>query len=248
MKLISYLPEGYQIEIRPAPVDRAWMDATDQRFAYRCLPLNIANGLGWELLCPAGFVATWDGGQRVQAIQIHPDSGAPPPAVSHFGRGILTFHIPCLFRTDPGVSLVVQGPINRPKDGIAPLAGVIETDWAPYGFTMNWLFTRPGLLARFEPGEPFCHIFPIKLAEVEAIEPEKRPLSSHPELARQYQNWKDSRSQFNKDLNQPGSDAWSQRWQKQYYRGLAPNGDTLADEAHRTRIRLKPFQAIYNTG
>jgi Family of unknown function (DUF6065) len=31
-------------------MERAWMDATDQRFAYRCLPLNIANAHGWEIL------------------------------------------------------------------------------------------------------------------------------------------------------------------------------------------------------
>ena len=39
---------------------------------------------------------------------------------------------------------MVQGPINRPKDGIAALPGIIETDWSPYSFTMNWMFTRPG--------------------------------------------------------------------------------------------------------
>ena len=56
---------------------------------------------------------------------------ARAPAVSHFGHGILTFHMPCLFRTEPGVDLMVQGPINRPKDAIAPLSGIIETDGRP---------------------------------------------------------------------------------------------------------------------
>ena len=32
--------------IRPAPQSRAWMDET-QGFAYRCLPLTIANTTGW---------------------------------------------------------------------------------------------------------------------------------------------------------------------------------------------------------
>jgi hypothetical protein len=41
VKLIAYLPEGDHIDIRPAPVERPWMEATDQRFAYRCLPLNV---------------------------------------------------------------------------------------------------------------------------------------------------------------------------------------------------------------
>ncbi len=53
--LDCYLPEGQTISIRPAPQTRAWMDATPDQYAYRCLPLNIANSHGWELLCPAGL-------------------------------------------------------------------------------------------------------------------------------------------------------------------------------------------------
>ena len=102
------------------------MDATDQRFAYRCLPLNIANAPGWELLCPPGFSARWDGLNHKEMIRIKPDLGTHAPVVSHFGHGVLTFHVPCLFRTDPGFDLFVTGPINRPKDAIAPLSGIID--------------------------------------------------------------------------------------------------------------------------
>jgi Family of unknown function (DUF6065) len=142
VQLIAYAIDGHHIEIRPAPIDRDWMDRTDQRFAYRCLPLNIANAYGWEILCSSGFVAVWNGEDGLPAVSIVPDSDAPPPAVSHFGHGVLTFHVPCLFRTEPGFDLMVQGPINRPKDAIAALSGAIETDWSPYSFTMNWIFTH----------------------------------------------------------------------------------------------------------
>ena len=46
MKLIAHVIDGHDVDIRPAPVERDWMDATNQRFAYRCLPLNIANAYG----------------------------------------------------------------------------------------------------------------------------------------------------------------------------------------------------------
>ena len=64
---------------------------------------------------------------------------------------------------------MVQGPINRPKDGIAALSGIIETDWSPYSFTMNWMFTRPGTPVRFEKGEPYCHIFPVSCGALERL-------------------------------------------------------------------------------
>ncbi len=37
--------------IRPAESKRQWMDDSPQSYAYRCLPLTIANTHGWEILC-----------------------------------------------------------------------------------------------------------------------------------------------------------------------------------------------------
>lgn len=182
MKLEVYVFEQQRVDLRPAPVDRAWMDASPERFAYRCLPLNIANAHGWEILSPSGFSATWNGGAGLDAITVTPDAGMRAPALSHFGTGVLTFTLPCLFRTEPGFDLMVQGPINAPKDAIAALTGVIETDWAPYTFTMNWIFTRPNTAVRFEAGEPFCHVFPIQRGTLEDITPELHALSEAPEL------------------------------------------------------------------
>src|ERR1700760_4807538 len=132
MKLSAFVVDGHTVDIRPAPVERDWMDNTDQRYAYRCLPLSIANAHGWEILCAEAFTAVWDGGQAMEAVKVTPDDPDTrvPPAIGHFGSGVLTFHVSCLFRTEPGYDLMVQGPINAPKDAIAALAGVIETDWS----------------------------------------------------------------------------------------------------------------------
>src|SRR5262249_34583231 len=94
-KLVAYTMDGHAVRIRPAPLERDWMDSSDQRFAYRCLPLNIANAHGWELLCPSGFSARWDGLNHKETIRIKPDLGTQAPAISHFGHGVLTFHMPC---------------------------------------------------------------------------------------------------------------------------------------------------------
>ena len=64
-----------------APVDRAWMDATDQHFAYRCLPLAIANQAGWLIHNPASFNVWWDGGPHIDNLQLQ-FGGASRPAIS----------------------------------------------------------------------------------------------------------------------------------------------------------------------
>ena len=241
MMLTAYVADGHTVEIRPAPLERDWMEATGYRFAYRCLPLNIANAHGWELLCRWGFTAIWNGAPDLGAIAVVPDPGSTAPATSHFGSGVLTFHVPCIFRTEAGYDLMVQGPVNRPKDGIAPLSGIVETDWSPYTFTMNWMFTRPQLPVRFEAGEPYCHLFPVRRGELESVEPRLRRLSDDAELKQQHDLWTADRSRFNADLRRPGSEAQAEKWQKLYQRGATPDGGSGNAGDHRTRLRLKPF-------
>lgn len=240
-EMVGYVLDGHSFRIRPAPLERKWMDESDQRFAYRCLPLNIANAHGWEILCTAPFSAIWDGGPGKENIQVETAAGFSPPAMSHFGCGVLTFHIPCVFQTEPGVDLFVTGPLNQAKDGIAALTGVIETDWSPYTFTMNWRFTRPDYRIRFAENEPICHLFPVMRGQLETIVPTVRLLSERADIEREHKLWSESRNAFNAELAQPGSQATQDRWQKNYFRGATPSGQP-APNGHRSRLRLQPFR------
>ena len=240
MKIVAYLLDGTDAPlIRPAPAEREWMDRTPQRFAYRCLPLNIANAHGWEIACAARARVGWNGGADVNAI--HVDCDAPPDKrpISHFGSGILTFHVSCLLRTPPGVELWVTGPPNRPKHGIFPLTGVVETDWAPFTFTMNWQFTAPGEVV-FEKDEPFCFFFPIARQVLSEAEPEFHSISEDPQAKADLDAWRDSRNAFNDELKITGSKAQEQRWQRGYFRGQTPSGADAPE--HRTRQRVLPFR------
>jgi hypothetical protein len=239
MRLILYPTSGIKPEVRPAPVTRPWMDAAPEAFAYRCLPLNIANAHGWEVLCPSSFEAFWNGGPRPIDVGIRPLDDAGWPGLSHFGCGVVTFHVGYLVRTEPGYDLWVGGPANAPKDGIIPLTGIVETDWAPYAFTMNWRFTRPNTTVRFERGEPFCSFFPVPRTLLDAVTPEIRDLESDPETQAAFAAWSAKRGQFLVDLPQPGSAAQRQGWQKDYFRGLTPDGRKPV-ETHRTRVQLNP--------
>jgi hypothetical protein len=242
MDLICYLHEAWKPYLRPAPATRPWMDATPEAFAYRCLPLNIANAHGWELLNPHGFEAEWNGGQGVDAVTIRPDSGPPPVgmATSLFGQGVLTFHVEGLFRTPKGWNLWIGGSPNRAKDAIAPLTGVVETDWSPFTFTMNWRFTRPHARVRFEAMEPFGFVFPLVRQAVGAFKPRFEPLESNPELAEQFAEWSRSRDDFHERMRQDPGDAPSARWQKHYYRGRDAGGQEVAED-HMGKLRLSAF-------
>jgi len=240
MRLTCYSTSGEPPRIVPAPVERGWMERTGDGFAYRCLPLNIANAHGWLILNPVPFLAEWNGGAGLDAVAVRPVAAGPGLiALSHFGSGVLTFNVTGLFRTEPGYDLIVTGPLNSPKDAIQPLTGIVETDWAPFTFTMNWKFTRKHAPVAFERDEPFCMIFPLQRGLIEAVEPEFRTLDSDAEVHGAYTAWADSRRAFNERLMVPGSEAQAEQWQKDYFRGGSRFGESPPD--HRTRLRVKPF-------
>jgi len=240
MQLTCYMTSSEPPRIIPAPAERAWMSRSNNSFAYRCLPLNIANAHGWLILNPTPFIAVWNGGMGLDAVTVQSmRKDSPMLAESHFGEGVLTFSVNGLFRTEPGYDLLVTGPVNEPKDGICPLTGIVETDWAPFTFTMNWKFTRKQTPVAFERDEPFCMIFPVLRGMVESAEPEFRMLEKELEIAATYRAWADGRRDFNRDLKVSGSTAQKTKWQKDYFRGDSRFGSGPDD--HRTKLRPKPF-------
>ncbi len=228
------------LRLVPAPRARAWMEATAQHFANRCLPLLMANQAGWFLLNSHAFRATWNGGDAKEALRLDYLSGVPPyPATSHFGHGILTWHIPYLFRTPPGSNLLARGPANWPKDGAFALEGLVETDWSVTTFTMNWKLTAVNRPITFEVNEPLCMLVPQRRDDLEAFQPEVRDLGASPEVRGAYQQWTASRRQFLTHLQVPDSEGVKQAWQKDYFRGTTPDG--AAALVHQTKLHLREF-------
>ena len=240
--LTCYVYPRWAPRLRPAARERDWMEAAPERFAYRCLPLAIANAHGWELLGHTGFAARWNGGAGADAVEIVLDSGADPAKapVSLFGLGTLTFHVEGLFRTPPGWNLWVGGPPNAAKHGIAPLSGVIETDWSPYSFTVNWRFTRPGEWVRFEADEPIAFFFPVERDLIDRVRPTIRPIDDDPELRAAFESWSRSRDAFQAAVAADPPQSPADKWQKLYYRGLMPDGSEAAVD-HCAKLRAPPF-------
>lgn len=242
MDLICYKYDGWKPRIRPGSPRRRWMDDTNERYAYRCLPLSIANSHGWELLSPIGFEAKWGGGEHMESVEIRMDPGYSEhhKPVTLFGYGTVTFHIEGIFRTPPGWNLFVSGPPNRQKDAIQALGGIIETDWSPYTFTMNWRFTRPDQWIRFEENEPIAFIFPVERGAVERFKPRIELLEDNPELKAAFEKWSESRNAFQKWVVEANPPSPSEKWQKLYFRGLDSDGKP-APVDHQSKLRLPHF-------
>jgi len=218
-----------------APAARDWMSEFPGRHAYRCLPLTIANTYGWQVLLPVDVVAEWNGGMGQEDITVACEH--PLQAVSNFQRGVLTFDIGYVFRTPPGYHLLVSGPANVFRDGVAPMTAIIESDWLPYTFTANYQFTRPGK-AVWKAGEPYAQVCLVSATLQEQVQPVIRHIGANPELEKQHQLWRDKRSDFLGRLAAGDEHAITAAWQKDYFRGRYADG-SMAPAAHTSKQRMK---------
>ncbi len=238
-------PDGGWI-IEPASATRQWMDETQQRFAYKCLPIVMANQAGWVVRIPGGVRATWKGGDGMGEMKIQVVGGPDHfknQVVGTFGHGIISFTLPWLFRTPEGVGLLVRGVPNTWRAGAVPLEGVVETDWATQAFTMNWRVTTPNKPVVFRAGDPICMLAPFPMDLAESLEPEKKNIREEPEIAAQFAAHiaeRKRRHAASRELIAEGRTEYDRtHWKLDYLKGKSATGER-ADQ-HRTNFKLKPF-------
>ena len=246
MKLIVYPINDNPYKIKPANQKRDWMDVANARNPYRCLPLSIANGYGWEILSPSKFVVRWNGGKLASDITITALDNSQT-ATSLFGEGTFTWHTGHLFKTEYPYALYVTGAPNYPKHNVIALSGIVETYWLPFTFTMNWKFTHPGEII-VEKDEPICQVFPVDITLFDYVEPEFRTLADDETFSKEYWNWNHERSNFAKKKSVglvPGDS-----WQKNYTQGTYPptgeqkcpfHRDGDQESVHKTKINVPEF-------
>lgn len=186
----------YKEFIVPAKSQRDWMDEPEiKKNIYHCVPLVSANSLGWWILNSQDLEIEWNGGWEIDSITIkdYTEEDTYNLVHSHFGSGILTFNIPILFQTPPGWGLWVGGASNIFIDGIYPLEGIVETNWSPFTFTMNYKITRKNHIIEIPKYHPICRIVPIPLNLNEKTDLHFKFLKDNPELCQRQVDWNKAR-------------------------------------------------------
>lgn len=249
MKITAYQLMPKALELVPGEKERQWMDDTPYRFAYRCLPLSIANSTGWDILCPEDFMVTWSGGHAIKDVTVHIDGYPWKFAASNFGSGIVTIHPGYIFRTEPGWNLLVTGSPNYQCDFMQPLTGIVETWWLDFTFTMNWKLDKPGTYT-IPKGMPLCRILPVPDYSKLDIEASIKPIHSNPELHDSYKEWSQSRSKLINDMNQAFDSKQKTgnidpndpktHWEKNYMRGVDKSGKK--EYNHTTSLKFPKFK------
>ena len=234
MKIIAnYLFGNESVLIKPSSTKREWMDNTQNKFAYRCLPMVIANHHGWDAICPSDIQITWEGEKYIDSVKVdYIENNEFDFASSLFGYGILTFHVDFVLQTEENISLYVKGPANSHKSKIQALEGIVETNWLPFTFTSNWKFTEPGIV-RFEKGEPLFSFFPVNTTLIENHEIISQNINNNEKLKIRYDKYAESRDEHIKTGYTNGK-----TWQKYYMKGIDPS-DGDFKPIHKTKLNIK---------
>jgi hypothetical protein len=226
---IYYINGDPVFNVEPMGLKRNWMDQTINGTAYRCIPLNVANQYGWQVLSPIEFCANWNGGSLNSDMEVHfHEECKVNVAASHFGYGILTIVPDFVVQTPKDVSLHVRGIPNEFIDGLSPLEGIVETDWLPFTFTYNIKFTRPGEVI-FKKGQPLFTMTPIDKNYIESFSLAKKDLSENNDLLEKSKSFGKSRMDHIRN-NTPEIQGY-------YSRGEVPGFGKINDRPQK-RIKL----------
>lgn len=215
----------------PSSKKREWMDQPDLSYSYYCGPLVAANQLGYNIIYQNETEVIWNGGTEYSDIKInHVKQGEHFCTCDvHFEIDILTFNFPLLFQTPPGWGLLVSGPANNPIEGLYPLEGLVETNWLPFTFTMNFKIMEKNKLIKIKQYTPICRVLPYPLNLNEKTTLSFFDLQDNKKLALDYNAWGEARDKFNeKGTPEPLSN------RQFFYRdGKDPNGNAIANGMHK---------------
>lgn len=180
----------------PASSKRDWMDASPQRFAYKCVPLVMANTSGYFIECPFNLRVRWDGsegssGLELECLDDDYRNLLPDLFASHFGSGILTFRMPWLIRSDTeGVGAEITGPPNMWIPGLTPLQGMVQTWGHASSATMNWRLMYSDTDFFIPAGFPIAFVRPFDFRLVHEMEVGQMRFADLDEaFIKDYQGW-----------------------------------------------------------
>lgn len=226
------LPDEIQLPIRPCRIDRTWMQQHQGRTPYKCNPMTVANGYGWEIVSPSTFTFIWDGsaGQsEVSGVSIRTKDINPVLPKHHFGNGVITWSTGFVLRTEFPYAMFVTAPVNTVFHNVTPLSGIVETYWMPFTFTLNWKINAPGIPTTVNQGDVLAQFFPVQIDVFDDMELEITSMkNAEPEFQHNFYHWTKHRRNT---LNQQGDPSGH------YIRGEVP-GTTYQAENRYTKIRV----------
>jgi len=174
--------------------------------ARHCLPLIMANSLGYYIRSPGTFRVTWDGDKHRRAVIHHIEKSSHYDVDDHASFGGFTVQAKFIPVTDdPGDFVYVKGIPNERCTPFSCMEAVIEAWWNVGHFGLVFILNQPCDFTVYM-GQPIAQIF---LYRGSAGAAEMQFIDGYPAGHEEWRR-KRNRPDYKKDLD--------------YFKGLTPGG------------------------
>lgn len=183
------------LTVEPAKKMREWMNQNVH--SYRCVPIAIANQLGWDIILDRKVVAEWNGGNSLEDVSVLVGNGV---AKSHFGSGTITIDVGYTWHTENGKQLlIIPVPNDDSYRNFQALSAIVESDKLKYPWFLSVRLVNTGITV-IEAGTKLCRVFPISIRDIEDT---SISIAEEPQDFKDYRVWQGSERD-----NKPKDVAW----------------------------------------
>ena len=130
--------------IEQLQVKRLWMDETPNKHAYQCMPLSLANSLGWGISFPEDISFIWDGICDTTADHVKVISGNKYCFTSR-GNATISFNTYLTVVTEESVTTLVMPVPNEFNENAQCFTNLISTSFFKSSIPIAWRITKPNV-------------------------------------------------------------------------------------------------------
>lgn len=164
-----YQPKNSKVNFSTVPIKRDWMDNTFDRHAYRCLPVTLANTLGWTFSYPEDISFIWNGISDSSDAHVKVLTGEEY-VFTNRANATISFNSTLNFRTDENVSLLLMPVPNQFIDGVQGFTTIISTSVLDTSLPSAWKITKANEVITIPANTPIVSIIPISLTDIQNTE------------------------------------------------------------------------------
>jgi len=161
---------GHPVKIEQTRIQRDWMDATDNKHAYKCFPVSQANTIGWSISFLHDIEFIWDGISDTSDshVTILKDEGNI--AYTTRANATVSFQSGLYFKTEQDMSILSISPPNYFIDGASAFTSIISTSFFPDSYPIAWRITKPNTPILIPAGTPVATLIPISVGRLCDVE------------------------------------------------------------------------------
>lgn len=158
-----HLAPGFDQSLVPIPAIRHrdwWEDnSATKNHAKHCLPLSMANSLGFYLRSPGTFTVSWDGSPHKRAHIEHIEKSSHYEVDNHAAFGCFVVQMKFIPVTDdPGDFVYIKGIPNQRAVPYVCMEACIEAWWSVANAGLVFILNQPGEFT-IHLGQPIAHMF-----------------------------------------------------------------------------------------